>query len=191
MNIPTGFAQVNLQWTGTGTPTGAEVVFGVNQDFGMGPADVCTAVEAAIEASDIDEVWSANATLSNIHVKLGPNTTGPAADLGVSFVGLNGGNTGYAGASLLVHKITATGGRKGRGRMFIPAIPEGDIAIGGNIEVAPLATAVTQFDAFLAALTTELVPMVLLHNDPGDAPDDVTALLVDSKAATQRNRQRR
>jgi len=119
--IPSGYAQINWQFTGSSCPLGADVTLGVDVSSYAG-----TAQDAANDARDI---WIAEmlpqqvstVTLSNTHVKFGPNATGPAADAASSNAG-GGGNPGIAPqVAALVHKATLFGGHPGRGAVARPA----------------------------------------------------------------------
>jgi hypothetical protein len=93
---------------------------------------------------------------------------------------------------MLVHKGTARGGRRGRGRLFIPwCLNNSDIGEDGLIGTTSMSSRQSAMNVFLAKLATESVPMVLLHDQgltaPG-SPDAVTYLNVDKLISTQRRR---
>lgn len=110
--------------------------------------------------------------------------------------------------ALLVTKRTASGGRRNRGRMYIPGLL-GDAAVDnlGNLMSGIETTYQGSADAFLSALTdsgvTNVASMVILHTygwnggvDPGlpvgfPAPTPVTSLDVQGTIGTQRRRLRR
>jgi hypothetical protein len=109
----------------------------------------------------------------------------------------------------LVRKTSIRGGRRGRGRMFVPAIlPEVEVDQSGML----IPALVTSLQNRATTLFTQLNAIgqgpVILHQDqqvvgyssstgkpvygpvnPGP-PDQVTSLIVDPKAATQRRRMR-
>lgn len=87
--------------------------------------------------------------------------------------------------SLIARKQTASLGRTGRGRMFIPGVlADGDVTASGAIEEdsAPIfAEACEDFRNFLATLpgdTNPAAPAYLLHNEgsPTTSPSAITAL---------------
>jgi hypothetical protein len=98
--------------------------------------------------------------------------------------------------ALLVRKNTGLGGRKNRGRFFLPGmVSEEGVNNVGIIDTADRTAYQGGADAFLAALGTGdlILPMVILHNDYGDDtpdPTPVTSLTVDSTISTQRRRLR-
>ncbi len=100
----------------------------------------------------------------------------------------------------LVHKRTAAPGRRGRGRLFIPGVPEGLTDARGLISAAQVTGMQTALNLLLARYsgdgTTPLGKwMVVLHTIadlavPGPPPNRVTALTCDPTIATQRRRLR-
>jgi hypothetical protein len=100
--------------------------------------------------------------------------------------------------ALLVKKQTGTGGRRGRGRLYMPwTVQEGATNDVGIIDPTSLAARQTSADVMLAELATPVVgqystPMVLLHDSSGagtePAPSVVTALVCDALIANQRRR---
>lgn len=95
-------------------------------------------------------------------------------------------------SAVLVRKNTASGGRKNRGRMFIPPfdLQEEIINSAGVINNADVTDYQIQWDAFgLALEAADLVPF-LYHSSPLDDPTPITSFTVQSLAATQRRRMR-
>ncbi len=109
----------------------------------------------------------------------------------------------------LVKKTTARGGRRGRGRYFLPAVlQEAAVDQAGNLTVAMRNLIQTAATDLYGALKLIAGGPVLLHDDqvivgyssttgkpvygtivPGP-PDPITALTADTRAATQRRRMR-
>jgi hypothetical protein len=94
--------------------------------------------------------------------------------------------------AVLVKKSTDLGGRRGRGRMYIPWCVLGvNISEAGVIAGASVTSIQNAVNAWRTALTTRAVPLVLLHR-PGKSalapPSPVTGLAVDNRVATQRRR---
>lgn len=190
--IPSGFAQVNLKFTGTNTPTGAEVTFGVNYLDGLTPLQVAEAVDGAVGDSSIMSPCASQTALTTISVKFGPNATGPSVDLTTSHTGANG-DSETPNVTWLIKKSTALGGRAGRGRMYWPGVVEEETGVDGVIIPSDVTAFQTAADLFFDELAANDVPMVLLHGEgsPISEPTLVTALTVDPRVATQRRRLRR
>lgn len=93
--------------------------------------------------------------------------------------------------AVLVRKSTGLGGRRGRGRMFLPpfCVGEEGIAANGILDGTTRSTLQTNVDAWFDGLAA-----VLLHDSqptPVPAPTPITGFTVDLTVATQRRRLRR
>lgn len=194
MIIPDHFAQVNLKFGGPNLPTGAEMTFGVNiTGYAGGPADAGPDIYTAWTDASVDDLYVGDTWLASVLVKFGPNDTGAFAEYVVNAHG-SAGNPGVpANTALLVKKVTSFGGRKGRGRMFLPGIQSSVIDPNGNLHSGFLTTALANLNDFLGKLGAAQLPMALLHGDheTGLAPYEVNVLDIGSKVATQRRRLRR
>lgn len=189
MTIPSGFAQCNLRFGGIAAPLGSEVVLGINQpDFGPGPIDVAEVV-ADHWVSDILPLQSSALVLQSVLCKFGPDVDGPSAEFTVGTAGGAAATTVPPNVALLVRKNTASGGRKNRGRMFVPGIVEGNVDQSGDMDGTVLGNWQTALDDFLDGLDTAQHTMVLLHGDDTD-PTTVTSLTAQVRVATQRRRLR-
>lgn len=99
--------------------------------------------------------------------------------------------------AMLVRKNTALGGRRNRGRFFIPGmLTEEGVNNVGIIGSSDRGAYQGGIDSFFAELTTSTpaLPMVILHNTGGVSPiidpTVVVSLTVDSTISTQRRRLR-
>lgn len=209
MTIPVGFAQVTHEFSGINVPTGAAVVYGVSNV----PADSAAAIAAGIDplfAQFVIDCCSPDVTLETTKVKLGPDATGASAEFsGEGGTGGNGTTSLSPGSALLFTKNTALGGRRGRGRMYLPGVAEVVVNDAGGLEAGAALQFQTAADALLQDLETAGWPMFLLHSPPTEwqivngqsrrievagsvpAPTEVTSLTVSSTIATQRRRLRR
>lgn len=189
MIIPTGYAQINLRFTGSNLPTGGEVAFGVGAG-GATAEDICQDVADTIGGVDLFDRISSAVTLTTVQAKLGPNATGASAELPVAIPGDAGGACSPPQVAWLVKKSTALGGRKGRGRLFFPGVPETSVSEAGVLD----GTVATAFQGLLTdwldALSLSGHAMVLLHTD-STSPTVVTSLSLQASVATQRRRLRR
>lgn len=190
MIIPEGFSQVNMIFTGTGLPSGAQVAFGVRNEFEKTPIAIANLVKTAWVDSVIMAFFANTTIVTGILVKNGPNDVGPAATLGVSLPGASGSAQAAPNVAVLAHKVTGIGGRHGRGRMYLPGIPEGNVSAGGALDATIQANLTTNLGTFLVKLEAADIPMTLLHSD-AFTPVPVEDLIVDATVATQRRRLRR
>ncbi len=191
MNIPPGFAQVNLNFNGTAAPRGAQVTFGVdNSSLDSGPAFIATTMLTQW-ASHMLAQQSSNITLASCRVKLGPNDTGLDAVVSLGTAGSVSAESVEPQVALLVSKVTASGGRQNRGRLFIPGIP--DVVFGSNGQV--VGSALTAYPPiltdWLADIDTAGFPMVILHNSVEATPTPVVDLAMQLTCASQRRRIRK
>lgn len=191
MVIPTGYAQVNVIFTGAAVPTGAQVTFGVENATGLTPAQIGTAVAAQMAGSTIMTNFSTDVTITGYLVKVGPNSTGASAFSADALTGTTGTDSEPPMVAALIDKRTAVGGRKGRGRMFWPGLAPAIVDDGGTITPANRTAMQTDFTAFLTLMDAASLPLHLLHGDSGDAPNEITSLSVQSRVGTQRKRNRR
>lgn len=187
--IPTGTAQVNMNFTGDAAPYGAEVTFGVDNATGLTALQIATAVETAWN-SHLKSKTNSLLTLDSIRVKKGPNATGVFVVKSVGTAGTQVSSPVSPQVAMLIDKITLLGGRKNRGKWFWPGLPEAHVSAQGLIGSVDITAYNTALASFLAALTTADIPMLILHND-ATSPTAVTELLVSSKVATLRDRLRR
>lgn len=193
MEIPDGFAQANLKFGGPAAPEGAEITIGLDLALTSAtPVEVAEAVAAAWDAS-VAHQQSSSLNFDSVYVKFGPGNTGPSGEA-------SGTGGLYASASavppqvsVIVNKGTALGGRSGRGRMFVPGIPEGSVTPAGLIDGGVQSDWNTDLIEFATALAGDDLSLVLLHgpDSPVTVPTPITSLIVSAKVGTQRDRLRR
>lgn len=193
MIIPTNWAQLNAIHTGAGVPTGAEYTIGLNHNSsGFDPTQVAQAWESIVLASNLYDNVANDVNMTSVLVKFGPNATGASALEPANEPG-SGGTVGAAAPAFLIHKNTADGGRAGRGRMFIPGVPEAACGPGGVL-VGGVVTAINAaLSDILADMDAAGLPLYLLHGagSPISTPSPIVSLTCDTTVATQRRRQRR
>jgi hypothetical protein len=193
MPTPAGFADISVQITLAGLTRPAFITFGVDPTSTT-PSVIATAVNSAItSAGSLASRFDSQVTLPQIRVSYG--TDGGEDLIHIGTFSTSGSRTATclpANCALLVHKITQRGGRRGRGRMFLPwYVDEPQVDEAGIIAAAELNAAQSALNAFLIALGAQNVPMYLLHG-PGDTtpgpPNEVTQLVADKLISTQRRR---
>jgi len=188
--LPVGYFQINLQFTGSAAPAGAEVVFGSKNDALLDVATVANLIQTNWD-TNLKSKTNSLLTLDRIRVKAGPQATGVFIERAVGVAGTQVSAPVSPQVSMMLVKNSLTGGRHGRGRTFWPGLPEAHVDPSGLIGSVDIAAYNTAFAAFLAQLNTDQLPMVILHNDGAVAPTIVTSWQVSSKVATQRDRLRR
>lgn len=169
-------------------------------------AEKGAAGDAATLAINLASSWSQAGALGNSSM-ISENYTfkSVAVTLMLSgvphFAEINVDNDGTSGLeelplnnAVVVQKRTALGGRKGRGRMFLPPIYFDESAVSrfGNISPGTVSDVQDMVDVVKTHMNTTLgIDMLLFHNDGVTAPSEVTELIVESTIATQRRRLRR
>ena len=195
MIIPTGFAQANLQFTGSALPHGAEVTIGLELDsFAGGPDAAANAVANNFAiATDLWATTSTMITLSNVHVKYGPNATGAAGDYATSLNGTYASTDQVPQAAYLIRKNTATGGRQGQGRLFWPGVPLQDTDEAGFLETNLISGQNDGWSDVMAKFLADgFIPVLLRAEDsPLQLPVSITSFSCQPQIATQRRRLRR
>lgn len=191
MEIPIGFAAVAIKFGSSNAEHDPVVTFGVELDALPATAqEVADAVVAAAQTADLADL-TMNGALLSAEVKLGPSLTGPSAVAPIG-VGSLTGDLVSPNVAVLVRKLTASGGRAGRGRFYWPFIQEAAVDSSGAIGSSTLDLYQGVFTAFRNALEANDVPPVLLHGaaSPITEPSSITAFTVDGRVATQRRRLR-
>lgn len=92
--------------------------------------------------------------------------------------------------AILVRKVTAQGGREHTGRMYMPGVDETGADNTGLLTTAYVAALQASVNGMLGDMSTNDIPMYVLHQNPLTPPTLVTSLVVQSRTATQRRRLR-
>lgn len=188
--IPVGFSQLTLGFTGLNQPTGGAVTLGLNQSAISTPAGVLDAIEALFTPLH-EAIAVESCILSSARVKFGPDATGPFVERTYSIPGDQGTDATGPQVAILVAKVTAFGGREGRGRLYYPGATDASVDASGDLGGGYLTQLQTAFDNFYDGLDTATCIPTLLHSDPANTPDTILEFVVQTKVATQRRRVRR
>ena len=194
MIIPEGFAQANIKFAGVGLPTGAEITLGLDiRTYAGTPLQLATEVLTQFQLPAVRLNVASEVTISSAMVKYGPAATGASAEYSNPLAGQGVAAAVSSNTAWLVKKVTAFGGRTGRGRFYFPGIPESVVTSAGVITAGNRTSMENAMEAMRANLTTFGASPVVLHgaSSPVATPRLITAFSVDSKVATQRRRMRR
>lgn len=197
MIIPATYAVARLIWSLASDSEEMISTLGLHNDADFSAEDLAEEVYNAYTSSFDPADLSNEYTFEGVSVTLGPVPgTGPTAEFRDPVPGTSSQTRPPSNLAVLVRKVTALGGRRNRGRMFLPAgfIAEGNVDARGFLDPALVSALQGDVDAFLTALdpsTLGAVTPVILHSEEPSAPTPVTALRVQSLAATQRRRMRR
>jgi len=198
--VPPGFADCSVEIRHSAMARSAFITFGVEPDA-VAADQVATKVLVALAgtAGSLINNLDSSTNLIAVTARIGQDGGEPLVYVAESGAVGGKGVTGVPpNCAVLVHKRTARGGRRGRGRLFIPfLIGTSDVAETGILQGSQRTTWQTMCNTILTALTTQGVPMVVLHSaseqgvgaptTPG-LPNKVTSLVVDPLVSTQRRR---
>lgn len=152
-------------------------------------AELTSALSTTIELVNTDVTYQFSGDPGDPPLVGSSGTTGAGDETGT----LLPQNSAY-----LVHKRTNTGGRGGRGRLYIPGVFESEVDNLGNVSSGELAQwngVLADWLAGFATLAPFPAEMVVLHDSEGahaaDPPRVVTLLTMDPVISTQRRRLRR
>lgn len=203
--IPPGYAHCAVELRMVGDPDPWYCTWGVEQPPGGTAATIANHCFRAWEAGPL-ALQEDDLTLAQAVVKLGVVDSPPLMGYSTARNASGGaaGSTNFLpqNCALLVDKLSDLGGRRGRGRMYVPGIlGEGTVDSVGNI-ANPVVYELA-FETFFAALQSNMegtanpgtvgLDMVILHHDqptPGVPPTVVTNLHVQNVISTQRKRLR-
>jgi len=193
MATPPGYAAISVQLTHASLARQAYLTFGTDPTSTT-PALIGAEIATALNVTGgLKAILDTAVTMSQIRVSLGSDgVTDVIGITPISIAGLNNTTSVPPNCAVLVHKVTATGGRRNRGRLFLPwCVGTGSVDEGGIISGATMTTTQTAITAFYNALSTNNNPMVVLHDAGKSAipgPTPVTSLAVDNLISTQRRR---
>ena len=194
IDLPEDYAQVLHSIQLVGLSRRMAITYGIEfGSYGGDIADIASEVSAAFWPN-IGGIMDIEYELVETVVRANIGDTDPA-----TFIepGPGGGALSIAtlpvNCAVLVKKGTSRGGRRNRGRFYLPGTTsEGAVSEDGVISSGQVIALQGACDAFLGDLVVAGLPMYVLHNDPpvGVTPAPVTSLTVDSVIATQRRRLR-
>jgi hypothetical protein len=187
--IPVGFAQATYVFSSGFLPFGAVITHGISDNLLKTPDEIAEDLYQAFSDNMLGSLHT-SVNFDTVRIKRGPNSTGATGEFTGVLTGGQGGTAAPPNLAYLIEKNTGLGGRRGRGRLFLPGVEEGSVEGDGALGAVMLGGLITQSGLWLADIETAGYNMVLLHSD-ATAPTEVTSLSVDPRAATQRNRMRR
>jgi hypothetical protein len=201
--IPPGYASISVELHHTLQSRSAFLTWGCRIDGGLDVALVALNTYTAVTEAGAGKFLSgldSSVTVPTCTAHIGQDGGDPlvfqASGAGVGGVALT---SPPANVALLCRKRTNRGGRRGRGRIYLPWYTnQTQVDEAGKVSAGTVTATQSAMVNLLTKLTTNNVPMVVLHSPsspnnkkgpttPG-APDLVTSVSVDSLIATQRRR---
>lgn len=201
VEIPPGYGQCTLVYYATGVAEFVNCTFGFkNNDTVERTADYLASVfrfeSTKTGGFNNPDVMSSSWTFAGADVRynrggeieMGTSRSASPGTVAISPVPVN--------CAFLVKKGTSQGGRRHRGRWFLPPawVDENLVGPGGAFTITSTYTTLqTRLSKYLADLALVFEPMYLLHGEYGDftpPPTIVTSLTLQPVLATQRRRMR-
>jgi len=203
------YFRVSHFFTGEGVPTGAAVVYCVRNTGILDLAGVAAVAHDRFN-DEITPWLCEDVTMGETLCKQGPDDTGPSVLVSApTATGTEPDPSSPPGTAALVTKGTASGGRRGRGRMYLPGLADAVVEDGGTLQTAFLGNLQGGVQAWHDELDTAGIPLHLEHGPATEwvlvngqprripvagsvpAPSPVLSVSVATQTATQRRRNRR
>jgi hypothetical protein len=198
VRVPAGHTELIFRHRVDGDNEEMLCTIGVSGDGGVG------AGYGQAQNNDLADAWAANVMplltdqirFVGLTGRSGPETASVVWETQRDVPGTYAGACIPPNCALLIQKRTQLGGKRFRGRMYIPGAPEVQIQANGNLDPVYLAQVVQQMNQLYVALAgVNLVgELALFHKTTPlqDAipPTQITSLTVAGKIATQRRRLR-
>lgn len=199
--IPPGFAQAVYRHRRSGDTEDMLTTCGHEIDSASG-------ANAEDIANDLANAWIANivpgysgpTTFVGCDVYVGQDGPDPLVVTSsvAAVAGPNSNALAPQNCAVLVRKRTDAAGRRGRGRMYIPEVPESSVNDVGTLDSGFVAAVNSRFDAWrdflVGGVGARLYPPVVLHRSEGigeePPPTPITAFVCETRIATQRRRLR-
>lgn len=195
--IPVGFAEATFVFQCTGRPRQCTWAMGldISEDPDADPSTIATTVYDAYVGTN-DPIAAAHmcAGWSFIGVSVSKMLeTGPI--VGQSFLTVVGTATNGSvpvNTSVLANKQTALGGRRNRGRAYIPPVwpPEEFVDQAGVMDATRQGQLQGWYDSFFSTLSTSDYTPTLFHQTAPFTPTPITGFVIGTQLATQRRRMR-
>lgn len=193
--VPVTGIQAAMRWQLVNDTEPMIVTLGLVDDtLARTPAQNAADFEAAVvaggftAAADMLVGYSRLPNQVTTYLPSGPVTI----ESGVNVAGTLVGNPLPNNCAVLVRKNTALGGRRNRGRFYLPPYRFGEDVVAGNgvIQPANVATLQNELATFILELNARNFSPVVWHSDGGGGTE-ILNLTVQNIIATQRTRMRR
>lgn len=193
MAVPIGYVDAWIRYSLAGDLEPMYTHLGYRVDtppFDQADADaLILEMQAALDGTCTNQY-----TLDGGFVLVGQDGGDLRFDVTSSRLGALGGSAIAQNTAVLVRKNTGLGGRRNRGRMFLPGVTVSFVAANGTItaaNVTTLQTAVNLLHSPALFAASNVDAMALFHETPPTTPTIVNSLDVQNLVATQRRRLRR
>lgn len=190
VSIPDGYGQISLVHSGANISGEAVITMGFQNTVDEDAVTVGDSFKTAFVASDILLAYSSSCDIVEVRVKLGPTATGETGIVDLGLVGDIGGQPVSPNVAMLVRKNTSLGGRRGRGRMYVPGTPGAGLDNSGEFDAGQVNQWVGEWTDIWAGMTFVGFTPMLLH-EGALTPTPINNFVGSTRVATQRRRARR
>lgn len=186
--IPDGFGECTVSFEYISGPSNPmAVVFGYQHGGGVNPSGHAeTLADAWVASISTITLWTDNLLISSFDCVENPG--GVSGGHVVSQLGTESAMGLPPQVAVLVRKVTDTGGRAGRGRMYLPGLTISHVLDGGFVHPTSRGLLQAEVSDFRSSIAASDLPMHVLHAGASPAPSSVVALEVQAILATQRRR---
>lgn len=194
--IPVGWGQVTVPFYSTSFSRPLAITWGFDAPPDPDPVTIANEIRGTL--TDTNGPFPASVVRSD--TQIGPCIVQVGTEEGIlsgsGTLAINGtatlGTRPPVNVALLIQKRTALGGRRNRGRLYVPPVnwDEDTIDNQGNFSSTFITAAATDWEFVLSTETAAGRGMYVLHSAPG-APTEIIDLVPQVLAATQRRRLRR
>lgn len=195
--IPVGFYNAEFIFNVDGSPR--DITWGLGIDYSGDPSgdpttvadqvyDSFTQIGCAYTAVNMQLGWFFTGVSVTFMDESGP-ITGQHLE---TVAGTSTGTTVPVNCAILATKQTASGGRRNKGRAYLPPLSPSETSIDnvGNITSPTLASAQLSYDTCFEALNDTDCSPVLFHQSAPFTPTPITGFRLSGLLATQRRRMR-
>lgn len=196
VQIPPGYAMASIEYWLQGYTRPAVTTWGLDVSANMYDPDTMARGFHDIYAGAMQPRTDSNVTLRNARIVIGQDGPDPVIGISNQFTaGTSSRESTPPALALMVNTPTGLGGRRNRGRKYIPwAVGEGSVDERGVVENSAVNTSQLALDQFKDDLEDNDWYLVVLHgagSSPIPPPTPISRLLVNPIIRTQKQRQAR
>ncbi len=196
IRVPVGWADVSYRLALAGDAEEMLVTMGFRIETGFFLNPAAGELLADSFAANMLNLCAAGYTFRGLRVTNGPDGEGVVNEVERSTVTTSTKLGMPPNVAYLTRKVTGLGGRRNRGRFYMPGVSEIDVDNTGLLTATHRTNYQTSVNAWFAQNLAgpEIAAHAVFHDTqegfPAVTPTDVTSLLVQPKVATQRRRLR-
>lgn len=194
VKVPPGFAEVWIRFDTASDPEPMYCSLGLGLSVGTTGTLARTNEILNVIETNLDNIVSSSYTIGGGYILWGQD-----GQFDLRIDSTNTPQVGDAGTAVpqntafLFKKNTGLGGRRNRGRFYVPGVPEGSVDEVGRLSSGALSAAAGIADDIYTTLIglSTVDSLQLFHNSAPFDPTFLESLTVDNRVATQRRRLRR